>query len=194
LRIPANVHDELKRKVVHNSAGAQELFASIKDDLARAVTLDWISEQKKIPIRALEKRVRALNWNAPLLAEIEDEAEKERVTRLVLEKGLSPRSFELELRRLLPRSRKSTMPFGVDGVQVYCPADSADTSQIEDSSVRLIVTSPPYGAKLAFGKDYLSKAETADEYSLAEPITEECFRVLTPACKMVVNWADPIGE
>lgn len=180
---------------MHNSAGAQELFASIKDDLARTVTLDWISVQKRVPVRVLEKQVRALNWNAPLLGEIEDEAEKERVIRLVLEKGLSPRSFELELRRLLPRSRESTMPFGVGGVQVYCPADSADMSQLDDGSVRLIVTSPPYGGKVVFEEDYLSKAETADEYfSLAEPITEECFRVLAPAGKMVVNWADPIGE
>lgn len=197
LKIPEKVRDEIKQKEVRGSAGVQEVIATIKDESARKVVVDWVSEQKKVPVRMLEKRVKALNRNAPLLAQVKNGAKKQKVIRLALEKGISPKKLELELKNLLPKAQDSSAPItnNGDSVQVYCPADSADMNQVQDGSARLIVTSPPYGGKVPFKEDYLSKAKTPEEYfSLVEPIIEECFRVLAPGGKLVINWADPIGE
>jgi DNA modification methylase len=198
LRISEGDRVRVKEKEIRSSAGALEVIASVKDEFARQVVLDWTRKQKKVPVRVLERRARTLNRNAALLEQVKNKVKKEKKIRLALEKGISPKKFELELKNLLPKTREVASTAFIEdngGVQLYCPADSADMSQIQDESVRLIVTSPPYGRKIAFEGDYLSKAKTPDEYfSLIEPIIEECFRVLVPSGKLVINWADPIGE
>jgi len=197
LRISERDRGKLKQKEVRSPAGAQEVVATIKDDFARKVVVDWVSEQKRVPVRMLEKRAKTLNRNAPVLVQVKNAAKKEKVIRLALEKGISPKKLELELKNLLPKPQDSSAPItnNSDSVQVYCPADSADMNQVQDGSVRLIVTSPPYGRRVDFEEDYLSKAKTPEEYfSLVEPIIEECSRVLAPGGKLVINWADPIGE
>ena len=196
LNLSESTRTKLRQKEVRGSASAEEAIATIKDDYARDVAADWASEKKRVPVRMIEKRARALNPNTGLLGQIKNNRKKEKIIRLALEKGMSPKKIELELRNLLPKSKDIATPIEIhdDMIQVYCPADSTDMNQIKGDSVRLIVTSPPYGGKIEFEGDYLSKTKTPDEYfSQIEANVQECFRVAMPGGKLIINWADPIG-
>jgi len=197
LDIPADVQEALDAKGISGSLGVMNAIASVEDSFARKLVLRWAEKRKRIPVSSIDKRAKALNRNAELLGQVKNTAKKEKVIRLALEKGISPKKLELELEKLVPKPKDVVAPIENhdDMVQVYCPADSASMSEIKDGSVRLIVTSPPYGGKVQFEGDYLSKAKTPDEFfSQVEAVIEECFRVLAPGGKLVINWADPIGE
>lgn len=63
-------------------------------------------------------------------------------------------------------------------------------SEIEDSSIRLIVTSPPYFNAKDYGKtDQIGlRSDTyADYINSMVPIWKECFRVLKPNGKLCIN-------
>ncbi len=199
LKIPEATREKLREKQVRGSASAEEAIASIKNDFARDVAADWATGKKKVSVRALEKKARTLNRNAQLLEQVEDGPKKRNIIETAMEKGISPQKLKLELQNQLPKPKEDERTAPIENhderVQVYCPKDSAAMSEVKDSSVRLIVTSPPYGGKIAFDGDYLSKAKTPNEFfSQVEPIMEECFRVLMSGGKLVINWADPIGE
>jgi DNA modification methylase len=197
LDVPADVQEAIDAKGIPASVGVMTAIASVQDSFSRTHMLNWAKRRKHIPVHIADERVKALNHNAKLLGQVKNGSEKKKVIEVALEKGLSPKKFELELKRLLPKPKDVNAPIENhdDMIQVYCPADSADMSQVEDDSVRLIVTSPPYGGKIGFEGDYLSKAKTPEEFfSQVEPIMEECFRVLAPGGKLVINWADPIGK
>lgn len=64
---------------------------------------------------------------------------------------------------------------------------SEDMSQVEDESVALIVTSPPYNADWLYG-GHDDDMDYSDEYlPLLARIFNECNRVLMPGGRMVVN-------
>lgn len=199
LRMPERTREKLRQKEVRGSASAEEAIASIKDDYARDVVADWATGKKKVSVRTLEKKARTLNRNAKLLGQVKDGPKKKALIETAVEKGISPQKLKLELQNQLPKPEENERTAPIENhdekVRVYCPKDSAAMSEVKDGSVRLIVTSPPYGGKIAFDGDYLSKAKTPNEFfSQVEPIMEECFRVLMPGGKLVINWADPIGE
>ena len=71
--------------------------------------------------------------------------------------------------------------------------DSRDLSFIQDDSVGLVVTSPPYWNKANYGRSNrnLGKIESyASFLKNTRPVFEECFRVLTPGRKVCVVTAN----
>ena len=196
LKLSEPEREKIKAKEVKSSARLEEAVSSIQNGFARKFVVNWISKQKrKVPSRRVEKIARALNQSAELLDQVKDKAKEKKAVQLLLDKGISPQKLKLELESALPKPKETRSPIVDETVAVYCPADSANMSQVKDGSVRLIVTSPPYGGKIAFESDYLSKAKTADEYfSQVELIIQECFRVLALGGKLVINWGDPIGK
>ena len=71
-------------------------------------------------------------------------------------------------------------------------ADSRYMPELDDGSVRLVVTSPPYWCL----KDYahpgqIGLGQTYEEYldSLAQ-VMRECYRVLAPGCRLALNIGD----
>jgi site-specific DNA-methyltransferase (adenine-specific) len=71
--------------------------------------------------------------------------------------------------------------------------DSRNLSFIEDNSIGLVVTSPPYWNKADYGNsaDNLGKIESYGCFIEAvRPVFEECFRVLIPGRKMCVVTAN----
>ncbi len=74
--------------------------------------------------------------------------------------------------------------------------DSRKMAKVEDSSVHLIVTSPPYWQL----KDYGSDNQIGFNHSYEEYINhlnlvwKECYRVLHPGCRMIINIGDQFAR
>ena len=71
--------------------------------------------------------------------------------------------------------------------------DSRDLSFIEDNSIGLVVTSPPYWNKADYGRSQRNLGKIDQYTSFLEsirPVFEECFRVLTPGRKICVVTAN----
>jgi len=71
--------------------------------------------------------------------------------------------------------------------------DSRDLNFIEDDSIGLIVTSPPYWNKANYGRSNRNLGKIENYASFLEstrPVFEECFRVLTPGRKICVVTAN----
>ncbi len=74
--------------------------------------------------------------------------------------------------------------------------DSRNMEELEDSSVNLIVTSPPYWQL----KDYGAESQIGFNHSYEEYINNlnlvwnECFRVLHPGCRMLINIGDQFAR
>ncbi len=71
--------------------------------------------------------------------------------------------------------------------------DSRDLSFIEDDSIGLVVTSPPYWNKANYGRSNTNLGKIENYVSFIEttrPVFEECFRVLTPGRKICVVTAN----
>lgn len=68
-------------------------------------------------------------------------------------------------------------------------ADSRDMSELKDSSVNLIVTSPPYGALKDYqNDDQIGRGSGYREYIRElEKVWNECIRVLAPDGKLCIN-------
>ena len=69
---------------------------------------------------------------------------------------------------------------------------SEKMEEIEDKSIQLIVTSPPYGKIKNYGiSDQIGFTDSFEEYfRRLKKVWEECFRVLEPQCRLVVNIGD----
>lgn len=69
---------------------------------------------------------------------------------------------------------------------------SESMEELEDNSVQLIVTSPPYGKIKDYGLDnqigFFDSFE--DYFQRLRSVWKECYRVLEPECKMVINVGD----
>lgn len=88
----------------------------------------------------------------------------------------------------LPCARGSVIMHAVELDKVYC-ADCRRMSEVEDGSVQLIVTSPPYNV----GKDYARHIDTMelDDYlAFLREVWQECLRVLCTGGRLAVNVAN----
>lgn len=74
--------------------------------------------------------------------------------------------------------------------------DSRNMQEIEDKSVELIVTSPPYWQLKDYGNEnQIGFNDTYEEYiNNLNLVWSECYRVLKPGCKMVVNIGDQFAR
>jgi modification methylase len=74
--------------------------------------------------------------------------------------------------------------------------DSRNMNQIENSSVHLIVTSPPYWQLKDYGsKDQIGFDDSYEDYiNNLNLVWRECNRVLFPGCKMVINIGDQFAR
>ncbi len=81
---------------------------------------------------------------------------------------------------------------GFEPLVAVC-GDSRDMSFVDDESVGLVVTSPPYWNKADYGKskDNLGNVENYASFLKAtRPVFEECYRVLMPGRKLCVVTAN----
>jgi DNA modification methylase len=69
---------------------------------------------------------------------------------------------------------------------------SENMEELGDSSIQLIITSPPYGKIKDYGSEeqigYYDSFE--DYFSRLKKVWRECYRVLEPQCRMVINIGD----
>ncbi len=81
--------------------------------------------------------------------------------------------------------------FNIEEPIIYYKS-SEKMGEVEDSLIQLIITSPPYGQI----KDYGSKNQIGffdsfeDYFQRLKNVWTECFRVLEPQCRMVINIGD----
>src|SRR5262245_13788030 len=82
--------------------------------------------------------------------------------------------------------------YDADGVQIW--QGDARALPVEDESVHLVMTSPPYNARVDYDgyRDWLPW----DEYwhGLIEPSLRECFRVLVPGGRIALNMPNVIRQ
>lgn len=77
---------------------------------------------------------------------------------------------------------------GVELDRIYC-ADSRHMREVDDGSVQLIVTSPPYNV----GKDYAAHQDTMERdvyLALLNDVWQECVRILCNGGRLAVNVAN----
>ena len=69
---------------------------------------------------------------------------------------------------------------------------SETMEEVLDDSIQLIVTSPPYGKIKDYGnKNQIGFSGTFDDYfKRLKQVWSECYRVLEPQCRMVINIGD----
>ena len=69
---------------------------------------------------------------------------------------------------------------------------SETMDEVLDDSIQLIVTSPPYGKIKDYGnKNQIGFSGTFDDYfKRLKQVWSECYRVLEPQCRMVINIGD----
>ena len=69
---------------------------------------------------------------------------------------------------------------------------SENMEELEDSSVQLIVTSPPYGKIKDYGlEDQIGFFDSFENYfRRLKSVWKECYRVLEPHCRIVINVGD----
>lgn len=74
--------------------------------------------------------------------------------------------------------------------------DSRKMKEIEDSSVHLIVTSPPYWQLKDYGhKEQIGFDDTYEEYiNNLNLVWSECYRVLHPGCRLCINIGDQFAR
>ncbi|TFG14763.1 MAG: site-specific DNA-methyltransferase [Promethearchaeota archaeon] len=64
--------------------------------------------------------------------------------------------------------------------------------ELDDNSVQLIITSPPYGKIKDYGlEDQIGFSDSFEDYfKRLKNVWKECYRVLEPHCRMVINIGD----
>ena len=74
--------------------------------------------------------------------------------------------------------------------------DSRKMNQVEDSTVHLIVTSPPYWQLKDYGtKDQIGFNDSYEDYiNNLNLVWKECYRVLQPGCRMLINIGDQFAR
>ena len=74
--------------------------------------------------------------------------------------------------------------------------DSRSLNKIQDKSVHLIITSPPYWQLKDYGND--SQIGFHDSYETyinnLNKVWQECYRVLAPGCRMCINIGDQFAR
>jgi len=80
--------------------------------------------------------------------------------------------------------------------EIYDPEiyykSSENMEEIQENSIQLILTSPPYGKIKDYGPtDQIGFSDSFEEYfKRLKKVWKECFRVLEPQCRMVINVGD----
>ncbi|MBC8527818.1 MAG: site-specific DNA-methyltransferase, partial [Candidatus Cloacimonetes bacterium] len=74
--------------------------------------------------------------------------------------------------------------------------DSRRMDEVKNSSVHLVVTSPPYWQLKDYGiADQIGFNDSYEEYiNNLNLVWKECFRVLNPGCRMLVNIGDQFAR
>lgn len=74
--------------------------------------------------------------------------------------------------------------------------DSRNLSLIEDNSVHLIVTSPPYWQLKDYGSEnQIGFHDSYEDYiNNLNLVWSECFRILHPGCRMCINIGDQFAD
>jgi len=74
--------------------------------------------------------------------------------------------------------------------------DSRYMSEVEDKSVHLVITSPPYWQLKDYGvKDQIGYNDTYQSYiDNLNKVWKECYRVLHPGCRLCVNIGDQFAR
>ena len=74
--------------------------------------------------------------------------------------------------------------------------DSRKMSQIADESIQLIVTSPPYWQLKDYGSDnQIGFNDSYEDYiNNLNLVWQECYRVLSPGCRMCINIGDQFAR
>ena len=74
--------------------------------------------------------------------------------------------------------------------------DSRKMLELEDESVHLVVTSPPYWQLKDYGvKEQIGFNDTYEDYiNNLNLVWYECYRVLKPGCRMVINIGDQFAR
>ena len=81
--------------------------------------------------------------------------------------------------------------FKIEKPTVYYKS-SEIMEELDDSSIQLIVTSPPYGKIKDYGsEDQIGFYDSFEDYfERLKHVWNECYRVLEPKCRMVINIGD----
>lgn len=74
--------------------------------------------------------------------------------------------------------------------------DSRKMNELEDSSIHLVVTSPPYWQLKDYGNDnQIGFNDSYEEYiNNLNLVWQECYRVLKPGCRMAINIGDQFAR
>lgn len=74
--------------------------------------------------------------------------------------------------------------------------DSRKISEIDDNSVHLIVTSPPYWQLKDYGsEDQIRFNSSYEDYiNHLNLVWKECYRVLHPGCRAIINIGDQFAR
>ena len=69
---------------------------------------------------------------------------------------------------------------------------SENMEELDDNSIQLIITSPPYGKIKDYGsEEQIGFYDSFEEYfKRLKNVWAECYRVLEPQCRMVINIGD----
>lgn len=79
---------------------------------------------------------------------------------------------------------------------VLINGDSRNMSRIQDESVELIVTSPPYWQLKDYGSDFqIGFNQSYEDYiNHLDLVWSECFRILQPGCRLCINIGDQFAR
>ncbi|MFW9950923.1 MAG: DNA-methyltransferase [Candidatus Thorarchaeota archaeon] len=79
----------------------------------------------------------------------------------------------------------------IEDPKVYYKS-SEHMDELEDNSIQLIVTSPPYGKIKDYGEDnQIGFSDSFETYfERLTRVWKECYRVLEPQCRMIINIGD----
>jgi len=73
--------------------------------------------------------------------------------------------------------------------------DSRKLNLISDSSVQLVITSPPYWQLKDYGEKQIGFHDSYEEYiNNLNLVWKECFRVLSPGCRLCINIGDQFAR
>jgi len=81
--------------------------------------------------------------------------------------------------------------FDIEEPTVYYKS-SENMEELDDNSIQLILTSPPYGKIKDYGsEDQIGYYDSFEEYfKRLKNVWSECYRVLEPECRMIINIGD----
>ncbi len=98
----------------------------------------------------------------------------------------TPVAFTSTSRQRIKTLLMSSVPLPTDVLDSIILGDSREMIQLPDSSVHLMVTSPPYNARKTYDDDL-----TLDEYlDLLRAVFRETYRVLVPGGRACINVAN----